>query len=147
IEERPGGYKQIDTAAYGTADNASTRDNGRSDTDAVGYSDYVQNTGGSSDERSSYFSRRNAGSRTSRRETYQRARGKGKERADLAGDRADASYIRITRSEWESLNAELASLRAAVGSNVHILQAIAQHLSIPSAPSQPRSRSGTPSQS
>ncbi|KAJ2232046.1 hypothetical protein IWW45_005264 [Coemansia sp. RSA 485] len=147
IEERPGGYKQIDTAAYGTADNASTRDNGRSDTDAVGYSDYVQNTGGSSDERGSYFSRRNAESRTSRRETYQRARGKGKERADLAGDRADASYIRITRSEWESLNAELASLRAAVGSNVHILQAIAQHLSIPSAPSQPRSRSGTPSQS
>ncbi|KAJ1827550.1 hypothetical protein LPJ56_001608 [Coemansia sp. RSA 2599] len=134
-EERPGGYKQVDG-------NAAARDN-RSDADAyVGYSDHVPNTGGSSDEygdeRSSYFSRRNAaGSRISRREASRTARIKGKERAGPASDGASA-YIRITRSEWDSLNVELASLRAAVGSNVHILQAIAQHLSIPTTiPAQP----------
>ncbi|KAJ2303128.1 hypothetical protein IWW55_003078, partial [Coemansia sp. RSA 2706] len=39
--------------------------------------------------------------------------------------------LRVSQLEWEALNAELATLRAAVGSNEQVLRAIANHMSIP----------------
>ncbi|KAJ1769731.1 hypothetical protein IW140_005164 [Coemansia sp. RSA 1813] len=43
--------------------------------------------------------------------------------------------IRVSRLEWESLNAELAALRSVIGSNSQVLCAIAQHLAVPNIPS------------
>ncbi|KAJ1720155.1 hypothetical protein LPJ53_005177 [Coemansia erecta] len=59
------------------------------------------------------------------------SRRKGKARAPMA----DAVHVRVTRSEWEALNAELATLRAAVGSNERLLRAIAEHLHVAPASS------------
>ncbi|KAJ2439501.1 hypothetical protein IWW46_004423, partial [Coemansia sp. RSA 2440] len=52
---------------------------------------------------------------------------KGKERAGSVARDAD---VRVSRLEWEAMNAELATLRSAVGSNEQVLRAIANHLSI-----------------
>ncbi|KAJ2792548.1 hypothetical protein GGI18_000315 [Coemansia linderi] len=64
-----------------------------------------------------------------RRVQIQRKRSaKGKER-DVGYD-----VVRVQRVEWEALNAELAALRSVLGSNGHILRAIANHLAVPDVP-------------
>ncbi|KAJ2661322.1 hypothetical protein IWW48_002475 [Coemansia sp. RSA 1200] len=62
--------------------------------------------------------------------------GEGEDICDYSddGDNGCADTIRVSRLEWESLNAELAALRLSAGANSQILQAIAQHLDVPNLP-------------
>ncbi|KAJ2559788.1 hypothetical protein EV175_000173 [Coemansia sp. RSA 1933] len=48
--------------------------------------------------------------------------------------REPSSTVRVSRLEWEALNAELAALRAVVGSSDQVLRAIARHLAVPNVP-------------
>ncbi|KAJ1776177.1 hypothetical protein LPJ54_003243 [Coemansia sp. RSA 1824] len=100
LEHAGSGYKQVETLY--------------SDNDADRRSGY------SSDERPNEGS-----SWRSPRES--RLSTKGKERAGSVARDAD---VRVSRLEWEAMNAELATLRSAVGSNEQVLRAIANHLSI-----------------
>ncbi|KAJ2505922.1 hypothetical protein H4217_009130 [Coemansia sp. RSA 1939] len=74
------------------------------------------------------------------RRTADRRHSSGEEEdiSDYSDDEGNgrAGTIRVSRLEWESLNAELAALRLSAGANSQILQAIAQHLDVPNLPSR-----------
>ncbi|KAJ2763418.1 hypothetical protein H4S06_000105 [Coemansia sp. BCRC 34490] len=74
------------------------------------------------------------------RSTADRRNSSGEEEdiSDYSDDEGNgrAGTIRVSRLEWESLNAELAALRLSAGANSQILQAIAQHLDVPNLPSR-----------
>ncbi|KAJ1796623.1 hypothetical protein LPJ59_003637 [Coemansia sp. RSA 2399] len=144
-EEHPDGYTHVDTMY--DSDKASRHAATSIHSDSSSGSDADAATTSRRHHRKSRMPRsslrRNRSHRQSEAASRSRRRNsKGKEAA--AWDHADSSgsdvehsnTICVSRLEWESLNAELAALRAVIGSNSQVLRAIAQHLAVPDFTSQ-----------
>ncbi|KAJ2396836.1 hypothetical protein GGI23_003755 [Coemansia sp. RSA 2559] len=145
-EEHPDGYTHIDTmydsdkaSRHAATSIHSGSSSSSSDADAAitGPRHHRKSRMPRSSLRRNQSHRRNEAAPGSRRRSR-----KGKEVAawDLAGssgsDIDHDNTICVSKLEWESLNAEIAALRAVIGSNSQVLRAIAQHLDVPDFTSQ-----------
>ncbi|KAJ2847999.1 hypothetical protein IWW36_003556 [Coemansia brasiliensis] len=114
-ETRMGGYRQVETI-YSDSDHLSKHSRRSS----------MEYSNSKASKRASQLSHRSAW--RSPRLCKARTGIKGKEREPPTNSSGDT--VSVSRLEWESLHAEMATLRETLGSNEHVLRAIASHLSI-----------------
>ncbi|KAJ1738649.1 hypothetical protein LPJ55_005584 [Coemansia sp. RSA 990] len=114
-EERADGYRQVETIYR---DNDHLSKHSRSS---------MEHSNGRASKRASQLSRKSAWRSPRMRRAQPSIKGKERE---LPAENSNGNTVPVSRLEWESLHAELATLRETLGSNEQVLRAIASHLSI-----------------